>query len=209
MAFTLDQFSRTRPYLYHLTSERNANKIINERVLQCAAECLRLSGQSRWLRVKRNESVTVGVNGDHVDLRDQLPLYPGKILFEGGWTFAELVRQLNRRVFFWPGKLLGPISYGIRHFERYEDEGPVILRVETAALFASNSRIVPEFCKYNSGSPRTTQGIGSPRGPSTFVGSHVAAFSPSKVVEVTYTQQITLPAVIESSTHPNGPWTRH
>ena len=43
-----------------------------------------------------------------------------------GFVFEDLVEILNGRVFFWPGAVGGPISYGVRHFERYQNEKPVI-----------------------------------------------------------------------------------
>lgn len=158
--------------------------------------------------MKRYDMVTVTIDGYTIDLRDQQPLYEGKTRLEGGWTFEDLIVALNSQVFFWPGWDEKPIGYGTRHFQRYEADGPVILRVRTEDMFDANSA-EPFFCKYNSGSPRTTQGRGSPRGPSTFVRCVQAAFTPSNVVEVTYEGTATLPNRVESSDSPFGPWTRH
>jgi hypothetical protein len=149
------------------------------------------------------------MNGQSIDVRDQQPLYQGKTRLEGGWTFADLIRQLNERVFFWPGWEHKPISYGERHFERYVGDQPAIIRIRTKELFDANSTASPLFCKYNSGSPRTTQGLGSPRGPNTFVECHSATYTASNVVEVTFVKMVRLPDVIESADSPFGPWGIH
>jgi hypothetical protein len=177
--------------------------------MHSTAELLRASGNERWLSRKRPETVTVAVDGNLIDLRDQQPLYPGKTLLENGWTFERLVQRLNERVFFWPGVVEGPISSGRRHYERYAGESPVIMRVKTEDVFSANAGITPLFCKYNSGSPRTTQGRGSPRGEHTFVECHRAAYTASNVVEVTFLHSVNLPQAIESSDTPSGPWESH
>lgn len=206
MAFTLTEFTATRPYLYHLTSSANVARLLKTRLLQSAAELLRAAKQDDWLRQKRRDTLVIAVNGDEVHLRDQQPLYAGKTRLEDGWTFEDLVLQLNERVFFWPGWPEKSISYGERHFDRYADEKPVILRVRTDELFDANHNAGPHFCKYNSGSPRTTQGRGSPRGLSTFVSCDAATYRPSSVVEVTYRRSVTLPERIELGKSPLGPW---
>lgn len=209
MPFTLLRFVTTRPYLYHLTSRRNFGRLLRCRVMHSTAELLRASNDGQWLGRKRGETVTTTVEGERIDLRDQKPLYAGKTLLENGWTFEHLIRQLNERVFFWPGVSGGPISSGQRHYERYASEKPVIIRVKTEDLLAANSSATPLFCKYNSGSPRTTQGSGSPRGNNTFVECDRAAYAASNVVEVTFLNSVTLPPCIWSSGSPCGPWKSH
>jgi hypothetical protein len=177
--------------------------------MHSTAELLRASGNKQWLKRKRSVMVTITVDGTLIDLRDQRPLYSGKTLLEDGWTFEHLIQQLNERVFFWPGVREGPISYGRRHYERYVGESPVIVRVKTDDLLRANACATPLFCKYNSGSPRTTQGTGSPRGRNTFVECHRAAYSASNVVEVTFLHSVKLPQAIESSDTPCGPWENH
>lgn len=209
MPFTLTQFRSTRPYLYHLTSQRNLKRLLNCGIIYSTAELLRVANNEEWLAKKRTQTVTVMVNGEEVDLRDQQPLYPGKTCLEGGWSFDDLVRQLNERVFFWPGWDDKPISYGERHFERYASDNPAIIRVKTADLFEENHDKRPHFSKYNSGSPRTTQGKGSPRGPNTFVECASASYTASKVVEVTFVKLVKLPTVIEFAKNPRGRWQSH
>ena len=167
------------------------------------------SGDIAWLDKKRTSSVAVQIGGKQFDIRDQQPLYSGKTRLEAGWTFEELIRQLNSRIYFWPGSSTGPSAYGMRHFQRYQGESPVILRVTTAAILQDNSNNPPHFCKYNSGSPRTTQGKGSPRGPNTFLSCNRTSYTAGGVIEVTFLKSVTLPAQIESSTNPSGPWTIH
>lgn len=208
MPFSLSQFAKTRPYLYHLTSQRNCKRLVRGRTLHSAAKVLRASNSRKWLDKKRTDIVTVTFEGQQLDLRDQYPLYKGKTRLEGGWTFEDLIKELNQRVFFWPGWQDEVISYGVRHFERYAVDSPALMRVKTQDLFDVNPRMTPHFCKYNSGSPRTTKGRGSPRGPNTFIECSVAPFAPSNVVEVTYLGSIKLPNWIEVSAHPSGPWRR-
>ena len=173
------------------------------------AELVRAAKDVTWLDKRRSGIVTITVNGSLIDLRDQKPLYPGKMRLQGGWTFADLIRQLNDRIFFWPGGDDGPISSGVRHYQRYKGTAIVIMRVRTQHVLSTNRSAIPLFCKYNSGSPRPTGGKGSPRGPSTFVECHSAPYTPSKVVELTFANMIQLPRQIESSAGPFGPWTIH
>jgi hypothetical protein len=122
------------------------------------------------------------------------------------WTFERFIAHLNDRVFFWPGTLNGPISYGSRHFARYEAESPAILRVPTLDVFEANPAVLPLFCRFNSGSPRCTQGRPSPRGAMTFVEAQDAAFRASQVVEVTFAGSVELPATAQLGVRPGGPW---
>lgn len=209
MPFTLSRFARTRPLLYHLTSRRNFERLLGCRIMYSTAGLLRASNDGQWLGRKRGETVTTTVDGKLIDLRDQKPLYAGKTRLENGWTFEHLIRQLNERVYFWPGVEEGPVSSGQRHYERYASEKPVIIRLKTDDLFAANPSATPLFCKYNSGSPRTTQGTGSPRGSDTFVECNCAVYTASSVVEVTFLNSVTLPSHIWSSSSPRGPWKSH
>ena len=206
MAFTLAEFAATRPYLYHLTSPRNCERLLRSRVLYSTAELLSASNNHDWLDQKRPGMLTITLDGELIDIRDQQPLYPGKTTLEGGWTFSQLISALNARVFFWPGWEEEAISYGQHHFERYAADGPTLMRVNTQELFDANVNAEPLFCKYNSGAPRTTKGKGSPRGPNTFVACDEASFTPCQVVEVTYLGSVVLPENVTQSDSPNGPW---
>ena|SRR5712691_7943752 len=96
-------------------------------------------------------------------VRDQAPLHEGNLSLPRGYTFEDFIESLNGRIFFWPGSAAGPIPHGIRHFERYEQECPVILRVEFQSLLHANPGAEPLYCRYNSGSPRCSNGKKSPR----------------------------------------------
>jgi len=208
LAFTISDFAKTRPFLFHLTDRDNVGEIRRSRHLQCASRLMQQAGDGQYRRRKRMHHITVQIGATTVKIRDQQPLHGGNITFEGKWSFEDVIESLNSRVFFWPGRDEGPISYGERHFERYAGEQPAILRVSTAEIVAANAGIDPLFCRFNSGSPRCAKGIGSPRGPNTFVPCHQADFTPSKVVEVTFTEVAILPAKIEVADSVSGPWRR-
>jgi hypothetical protein len=150
----------------------------------------------------------VTIDNDVVYIRDQKPLHKGNVDLRGGWTFECLVKELNSRVFFWPGDDDGPIPYGTRHFDTYVDSRPVILRVPTAAAFSNNPSISPQFCRFNSGSPRCTGGHGSPRGPDTFLTSDQFGSTSGDVKEVTFLCQFKIPHSAEWADTLTGPWSR-
>lgn len=206
MPFSDKQFTRTRPVLFHLTDRRNLEEIRKSRALHSAARLMRKAGDISFLRQRRTQSIEVQFAAVTIVIRDQQPLHSGNMVVEGGWSFEDVVQAINERVFFWPGTQGGPIGHGRRHFERYLNEGPAILRVSTAGLYLANPGAAPLYCRYNSGSPRCSNGVGSPRGPSTFVSSAEAEFVSSKVVEVTYLNHATLPALVEVSESIFGPW---
>jgi hypothetical protein len=180
-----------------------------QRVVYSTAKLLREARDSRWLNQRRETMLTVTISGSPVDIRDQKPLYAAKMLLEGGWSFSDFVRHLNEHVFFWPGWHDKPIRHAQRHYDRYAADSPVILRARTQYLFDANKSARPLFCKYNSGSPRTTMGKGSPRGPNTFVECRAAGYGACDVAEVTFETSVRLPDSIESSDSPFGPWRAH
>ncbi len=194
MPFNLDELIATYPLVYHLTARANLARISQTRQLESAAALMRSAGRLDLLQVRRAESATIEVGGSTVILRDQAPLHAGHILFEDGWDLARLLESLNGRVFFWPGREGGPITYGQRHFQRYAEEGPVILRIRLRDLVEANPGRTPLFCRYNSGSPRTTGGRKSPRGPRTFLPCGQFPDDHRRVVEVTFEELVGLPA---------------
>ena len=206
MAISQQGLLKHRPFLFHLTAVANLDRILRTRRLDSAAGLLRLAGRSDLARLKRHNHVTVDLGGERVLLRDQAVLYAGNMALEPGWTLEAFVEHLNKRVFFWPGSEEGPIPYGVRHYERYSDEKPAILRVETADLLAHNPGRPPLFCRYNSGSPRCSSGLGSPRGANTFRPAEQADFGVGNVVEVTFLDDVRLPARVDIGARPAGPW---
>src|SRR5262249_9745681 len=139
-------------------------------------------------------------------LRDQGPLHQGNMRLPKGYTLEDFIESLNRRIFFWPGTAMGPISYGVRHFERYEGEKPVILRIHLDTLLKRNPDAIPRYCRYNSGSPRCSNGKKSPRGPDTFVLAAEFNETPSKVVEVTFESELALPPNTQFGPQKKRPW---
>ncbi len=209
MPFTLERFAAIRPFLYHLTATSNVARIRRTKRLDCAARIMAEAGDTSMLRQKRQSLTPLEVGEDTIVLRDQLPLHFSNMELADGWSFERYVESLNGRVFFWPGDRSGPNDYGQRHFERYRGENPTIVRFGFDALLSANARTEPLFSKYNSGSPRYTQGLPSPRGPGTFVTASVAAFTASQVVEVTFMDLVRLPRqLVEFARMNDGLWRR-
>lgn len=199
-------YAAKRPYLYHLTHRENVDYLRETAMLFPAAVLMEHSGRIELLRARRPGPVQVHIGDAVVWLRDQSPLYEGHARFSNGFTFADLIESLNRRIFFWPGTAAGPISYGIRHFGTYKKEKPAFLRIDFEALLLANPAATPRYCRYNSGSPRCSNGEKSPRGPDTFVLAAEFNETPSKVVEVTFDGEIRLPTNTEFGQYPEGPW---
>lgn len=207
MSFTLEDFARKRPYLFHLTSKDNLSCLRIHRSISPASDLFERAGEPDWTRQKRRTHVKIVVDGQSLSVRDQAPLHAGNMALTEGWSFPDFIAHLNRRVFFWPGSKNGlPIAYGVRHYERYAAEHPVVLRISTHALFTANNGLTPEFCRYNSGSPRWTYGRASPRGTSTFAPCDQADFGAANVVEVTFPGTVKLSAQVEMGASPAGPW---
>lgn len=204
--FDIDRFAKLRPYLYHLTAAGNLAHIRASRSIAPAVDWMRRAGRIDLLRQRRKDQVTLQVNGQRILLRDQKPLARGNIEFALGYTYEELVESLSSRVSFWPGRVDGPNAYGVRHFERYENEHPVIIRARFCSLIAANQGVQTMFCRYNSGCPRCSNGFKSPRGSDTFVGAGDFTGTESKVVEVTFASEVSLPADAEYGSNPCGPW---
>ena len=167
---------------------------------------MRIGGREELMRKRRPGPERLTINGETIVLRDQGPLHAGHAKFPKGYTFEDLVENLNRRVFFWPGNSKTPIPYGLRHFQHYRKEKPILLRIKLQSLLDNNPRQVPLFCRFNSGSPRTSYALKSPRGPNTFVSAADFCEAPSSVVEVTFDHELTIPPDTEFGTRPTGPW---
>jgi hypothetical protein len=208
MGIDEESYATLRPFLYHLTDKQNVERVRRTRKLQSAAILLGLAGQVDAVRNRRNESLPVFVQAERVILRDQTPLYENNTQLEGGWSFAEFVEHLNHHVFFWSGWERGPVAYGVRHFQRYCPEQPVIIRASFRSIRGENPDAEPLFCKYNSGSPRCSNGRRSPRGPQTFSTAQTADFTPGNVVEVVFRGSVILPTDREYKNSVTGQW-RH
>jgi hypothetical protein len=202
----VDSYASARPYLFHLTHRDNLNHIRELARLFPAAVLMERAKQTDLIRTLRRGPRQVSFEGRTIVIRDQDRLHRGNTGVPSGFTFEDLIESLNRRIFFWPGASAGPISYGRRHFERYEEEHPVILRIDFQSLLSVNHSASPFYCRYNSGSPRCSDGKKSPRGPNTFVSATDFHETPSKVVEVTFDTEIILPPTTQFGMHPAGPW---
>jgi hypothetical protein len=207
MSFQLDDLIRRFPFAYHLTARANLARIRKTGQLESAAALMRVANRVELLRVRRAGLMEIDVNGEAIILRDQAPLHTGHTDLQGGWDFPRFVESLNSQVFFWPGGEEEPIPHGQRHFQRYESQGPAILRVRLRDLIASNPDRAPLFCPYNSGSPRTVGGKKSPRGPSTFLPCDQFERNYQHVVEVTFHALAVLPVdVTEVRFESDGLW---
>lgn len=206
MALDIRHFVRLRPYLYHLTAQRNLVHIRKDMLLKPSNTLFAEAGETALSRTVRRGPRVLSLGDRQIELRDQDPLHAGKISFLGDWTLEDLVSHLNNHVFFWPGWEHGPVLSGKNHFERYADEKPIILRVKIIELLQANNGIQPLFCQYNSGAARCTKGRGSPRGPQTFMAADYFHLPPTRVVEVTFRSTVRLPVTIEAKTYPNNHW---
>lgn len=201
MGFTLAEFAELRPYLFHLVNRKNLPVLRATRTLWSAEALAGKSGKTRILRNRREGRKKVKLCEGKIVVRDQAPLSPANVEFEGDWTFEKLLHELNRRVFLWPGTVDGPVPAGRRHASKYADTD-VVLRLRTRDVLDQK----PEFCKYNSGSPRCTDGRKSPRGPNTFLPAERCPFRASQVVEVTFVRELRLPDTTVWRDSPDGEW---
>jgi hypothetical protein len=167
---------------------------------------LERSGRSDLMHTRRTDSIQVRISETSISIRDQAVLHRRNTQLPDGYTFEDFIESLNRRVFFWPGKAGGPNDYGMRHFQRYQEERPVILRVGLQSVLSANAAVMPRFCRFNSGSPRCSYGKRSPRGPNVFLLAEEFHGGPTDVVEVTFDAEITLPMDSEFGESPAGPW---
>lgn len=167
---------------------------------------MKMGGREELIRKRRPGPEPVTVDGETIVLRDQHPLHAGNAKFPRGYSFEDLVENLNRRIFFWPGTATTIVPSGLRHFEYYRKEKPILLRVKFQSLLDSNPGAIALFCRFNSGSPRCVHGKKSPRGPNTFVSAEEFRETPSRVVEVTFNGPLTLPPDTEFGRRPKGPW---
>ena len=208
MGFRLEDYATLRPYVYHTCPSSNAQRILGLRRIDPTAVLLEHGGRSDLLRTRRDEDVELVIEGAFVVIRDQMPLNAANIDFEAGWGLADLVEYVNRRVFFWPGGLGGPINYGANHFSRYAEERPVVLRMRLRSLVAANPGLQPQFSRYNSGAARQNQGKRIPRGPRTFIDAGRFGGSPGDVKEIAFASVVTLPTDTERASGLSGPWRR-
>ena len=199
------------PYLYHVTYRNSLDRIRRLQMLESAASLMEQAGQLDSLRSRRDEMKPIVIGTDTICLTDQGPIIEANISFEGNWTLADLIEAINRRVFFWRGLETGLLRADTGQSEKYSAKGHslVFLRAKLKQTIQINAERGPELCKYNSGAARKVKGIGSPRGPGTFVRPEVAMFKVDDVREVVFRDHVKLPATTEwCEKHCQGPWQR-
>jgi len=174
--------------------------------MEPAAELIRRSGRHEWLQRRRTGAVPLEIDGETVVLKDQQPLILANVALTGGWTAEDFVGYLNQHVFFWPGTATGPLKQGARLLGRYEQTGPVVLRMRTEDIFAANSHHAPLFSPFNSGALRKQNGLPVARGPDLFAPAHRFPRTAGNVVEVTFRSAVHLPGTTCVATS-NGIWT--
>lgn len=202
----LHRFCALRRHLFHLTSRANRDCIVYERSLHPAATIFQRANRADLLEKRRRHHATVPFCQTEVHVRDQAPLHAGAIDFELGWDIARWVRHVNDHVFFWPGSAAGPVRYGINHYERYRGEAPILLRIRTQSLFLADATLQPRFSRFNSGAPRCSGGVRSPRGASTYLEAEAFTGPGSDVKEVVFPGSVALPGCTEVSDSFEGPW---
>jgi hypothetical protein len=203
----IQKFILLRPVLYHLTDKNNLESILEERTLKSTksiAEEFAVDNVKDFLTSKRPKHVQLSKGQKSIIIRDQYPIcFYEKALkrgLESDCTVADFILMLNSRVFFWP-----TLKDLYSHFGRYENEKPIILKVNTEELLSLNK--APKFCRINSGAPRPHcrhNGNAVSRGHNTFLLAENFAYRPSEVREVTFEDACKLPDTLHVSNHPEG-----
>lgn len=201
----INEFVLERPFLYHLTNSTNAQRIINQRRIFSANRLIDLSANSIYQglkREKRFEHTEIIIDNESYFLRDQRPISEvalAKCLTDN-WQVADFLEHLNNRVFMWP-----TIERLQRHYNRYENENPVIFRFPTSDLLAVNPHV--KFCRLNSGATRANSYLGGKapeRGPNTFLTAPNYQLSINSVAEVTFENECDISCDVYISHSPHG-----
>jgi hypothetical protein len=141
--------------------------------------------------------MTFLLDGFEVTVRSQAPLHQANIELTGGWSFTDYLRELNSRVFFWPGTWDGPNSYGVRHLSSRVNLDAALLRLSIQDLLSTNQESTLYLSRFNTGAARRFSGRRSPRGPDTFIVASEWPYSPSRVAEVSFAGAVDLPSTVE------------
>lgn len=183
----LEKFIEYSPYLYHLTSQQNAKRIISEGTLHSANALIDLTDDRNNKEIKRRKRFShqpLIINGSEVLLRDQRPISEvalSKCLTDN-WQVADFLYYLNDRVFTWPN-----LDRLTRHYNRYKTEKPAIFRFSTVDMIAANPHV--KFARLNTGATRANSHLGGKapeRGKDTFLKPKDYPFSIRSVAEVTF-----------------------
>lgn len=204
----ITEFTTLRPNLYHLTDSANLEPILKSGILYStdtlAYKSFSKTNAKKFLREKRNAHETITVEGIPIKIRDQRPIsltVLGRSLTNQMST-GDFIELLNARVFWWP-----TLNRLERHFNRYVDESPVIIKVNSADLIQLNTNV--EFCRLNSGATRchpSYKGNAPTRGKNTFLSSDNYNEGNASVAEVTFVKSCQLPKSLWIGKSPNGRW---
>lgn len=185
MGFTIEQYAKLRPTLWHLTHLDNLASLRRMPILFPAEHFLAATPV-----VSRRDCI---VTPDGVVLRNQALLHENCIAFVEGYSFSLFIRDLNRRVFFWSGWPDRPSGSGRRAIEHYK-KTDVLIRVPFLDVSEFHT---PYFARCNSGAPRMQHGKTVSRGPRTFSVATECDFPAAEVVEVTFPDKVVLPESAE------------
>jgi hypothetical protein len=202
-------FAQTNPFLFHLTAMNNVPSIISSRTLFSTKRIVFDNGvedATAFVRRRRPVHVVISRNGTEYHIRDQRPVSTKALLkcLIGGITVEDYFELLNERVFLWP-----TVKRLTRHYDRYKNEKPAILRFVTSELLGLNPHA--EFSRLNSGATRANSylgGIAPPRGRTTFCSLQDFPETASAVAEVTFVSACRLPKNVTIAKSPAGPWRR-
>ncbi|MDO1449641.1 hypothetical protein Q0590_25410, partial [Rhodocytophaga aerolata] len=134
-------------------------------------------------------------------LRDQKPISEkalGKCLTDN-WSVGDFLYHLNDRVFMWP-----TLDRLWRHFNRYEQENPIIFRFSTHELLDANPHV--KFCRLNSGATRANSYLGGKppeRGSNSFMPALLFEFAVREVAEVTFENKCVIDGPFWKSSRPD------
>ncbi len=205
----IQEFCKKNPFLYHLTDRANFELILKSRKLLSTKLIAESSFDDidtvrNFLRTKRDKHEVLNARGVEYKIRDQKPILM-KVLersLTDNWTAADFIEHLNARVFMWP--TLDRLG---RHYKRYTQENPIILRFKSADVLEINNDAL--FTNLNSGATRCHpyyDGNAPYRGPNTFLPAHKYTLGIRSVGEVTFEEECKLPKRIWVSGSPDGPW---
>jgi hypothetical protein len=203
----LTKYQKAWPVLFHVTPVTNLDRLRATHRLESAAALLEGSEHQAILSHRRLADVTFYFDGFEVTLRSQSPLHESDIELTGGWSFADYLRELNSRVFFWPGTWAGPNPYGCRHRASRVNQGATLLKMSLQDLLSTNSGLAPHLSRFNTGAARQYFGRRSPRGPETFIAASDWRYAPSRVAEVSFVGAVNLPDTVEFQAPGATSWT--
>lgn len=203
----IQKFIEQRPYLYHLTNEINATKIIAQKRLYSANQLIVMSGDDAnesIKRRKRTDHFKLMIEGEEYFLRDQQPISEKALAkcLTDGWDIGDFLYHLNDRVFMWP-----TLERLWKHFNRYEQENPVIFRFSSEDVLSANPHV--KFSRLNSGATRANSHLGGKapeRGPNTFLPAELFNLPVRDVAEVTFENHCVISGTINYSRRPDSPF---